>query len=83
MRLKSLVVLMMVGVMLSACAREQRSGRAGAHGEATLAGQVRMSGTAQSSPESVSVSFGGTGMSTVLGTRMARSDRQQGTSTGS
>lgn len=66
MRIRSLVVLMMVGMMLAACSRE-RATVTGEYGSATLSGQVSMSGTTQSSPSGVRVSVRGTGMATVLG----------------
>jgi hypothetical protein len=67
MKLKSLVVLMMFGLMLSACSREKGAALTGSYGTAALSGQVTMSGTSQSSPEGVRVSVRGTGMATVLG----------------
>lgn len=66
MRVKSLVTLMMFGLMLAACSREHQSTMTGAYGSAMLSGQVTMSGTSQSSPEGVRVSVRGTGMATVL-----------------
>lgn len=66
MKVKHLVFLMMFGLMLSACSREQRSTMTGSYGGAALSGQVTMSGTSQTSPEGVRVSVRGTGMSKVL-----------------
>lgn len=66
MRVKSLVTLMMFGLMLAACSREHQSTMTGAYGSAMLSGQVTMSGTSESSPAGVRVSVRGTGMATVL-----------------
>ncbi|HEX2836411.1 MAG TPA: DUF5666 domain-containing protein [Thermoanaerobaculia bacterium] len=64
--MKSLVTLMMFGLMLAACSREHQSTMTGAYGSAMLSGQVTMSGTSESSPAGVRVSVRGTGMATVL-----------------
>jgi hypothetical protein len=67
MKVKSLAVLMMVGMMLAACSGEKRTPFTGGYGSAALSGQVTMAGTANPSPQGVRVSVRGTGMTTVLG----------------
>jgi hypothetical protein len=67
MKKKYLVVLMMFGMILAGCSRENSTPFTGAYGSAALSGQVTMSGTSDLSPRGVRVSVRGTGLSTVLG----------------
>lgn len=66
MKVRSLLIVMAVGLALAACNGE-RATVTGSYGEGLLAGQVTIADMENLSPAGVEVSVRGTGMTTVLG----------------
>ena len=66
MRMRSLVGLMMAGMLLASCQREHNA-MTGSYGQGMLSGQVVVADLVNSSPAGVVVSVRGTGMAMTLG----------------